>query len=69
VSSDFGLTEPKSDTSVPDPVLKLIGDWSHATSERADRTFACVVADMTWMLPVVSPPSVDNLVSYAKQAQ
>jgi hypothetical protein len=61
------LAHPPSDAE-PDPVLTMIGDWSRATSERADCSFARVVTDMTWALPDGAQVSADNIASYEASA-
>jgi hypothetical protein len=48
--NDQRPTIPWPDARTP-PVMGLIADWSRATFEREDCTFARVVADMSWVLP------------------
>jgi hypothetical protein len=46
------------------PMLRQIGDWSRATSDREDCSFARVVADMSWALPDGVPPAPDDIADY-----
>jgi hypothetical protein len=48
--NDHRHTLPRSGARTA-PTTGLIADWSRATFEREDCTFACVVADMSWVLP------------------
>jgi hypothetical protein len=48
--NDHHHTIPSCQVRTP-PMTGLIADWSRATFEREDCSFACVVADMSWVLP------------------
>jgi hypothetical protein len=61
--NDHRHTIPRSDTRTP-PMTGLIADWSRATFERADCTFARVVADVSG----VSPESADDVARYEASA-
>jgi hypothetical protein len=54
--------------AVHDRMLRTIGDWSRATSERGDYSFARVVADMSWALPTGCPPSTADIADYEATA-
>jgi hypothetical protein len=61
--NDHRPTIPRSGARTP-PTTGHIADWSRATFEREDCTFARVVADMSWVLP----RSADDVARYEANA-
>jgi hypothetical protein len=53
-----------TDAVAPGAVLGQVAEWSRTALEREDRTSARVVADMNWVVPPTSLPSVDDLAGY-----
>jgi hypothetical protein len=52
----------------PDPMLEMIEEWSRSTFAREDCSFARVVADMSWALPLVCAPFIEDLSNYEARA-
>jgi MEDS: MEthanogen/methylotroph, DcmR Sensory domain len=53
-----------TDAVAPRAVLGQVAEWSRTALERQDRAAARVVADMSWVVPSTSQPSVDDLAGY-----
>ncbi|WP_446223616.1 MEDS domain-containing protein [Nocardia sp. IBHARD005] len=67
------VTEPRdahmrTGTFTPEPMLAFLHDWSRSAFEEDNLDFARVVADMSWGLPLVSAPFIDDLTDYETRA-
>jgi hypothetical protein len=52
----------------PESMLQFLHDWSRTCFETDGRDFARLVADMSWGLPLVSQPFLDDLSDYEARA-
>ncbi|MDT7706196.1 MAG: hypothetical protein QOG20_1803 [Pseudonocardiales bacterium] len=51
-----------------EPMLEFLREWSRSCFEEDGRKFARLAADMSWALPLVSDPFLEDLTAYEARA-
>jgi hypothetical protein len=57
-----------TDAAAPEALLGQVAEWSRTAPGPQDRIAARVVADMSWVAPSTSRPSVDHVTGYESGA-